>query len=256
MVDTQLNSNKFRWQWNVKIVLFALCFLPLLVSLGFWQLERAEEKRGILEQYSLNRQSAPAGLVELESSDSLQYRPARLTGRLDAEKQILLDNRVRHGLPGYEVFSVLTIEGTEKQVLVNRGWVQAALDRTILPEVPTIEGEIQLQGSLYRSLKGGFQLDDGIHRVEHWPVRVGWISVERAELLLQESFYPYQLRLDRDSLGALETGWPTVSIQPEKHIGYAVQWFLLALTLIILTVLANSNLAGWLKQRFGISRDE
>jgi len=38
-------------------------------------------------------------------------------------------------------------------------------------------------------------------------------------------------------------------VQPSKHTGYAVQWFAMALVLLIMAVIANSNLADWLKQR-------
>ena len=44
----------FRWQFNKKIVLFVLLTFPCLVSLGFWQLSRAEEKRVIKELYNQN----------------------------------------------------------------------------------------------------------------------------------------------------------------------------------------------------------
>ena len=101
---------------------------------------------------------------------------------------------------------------------------------------------MQLRGALYQTL-GGYRLDDGISRVAQWPVRVGWISAARAEELFGEPFAPYQLRLDQSSLGALQTGWATVSVQPAKHTGYAVQWFVMAVVLLIMTVIANSNLA-------------
>jgi len=97
---------------------------------------------------------------------------------------------------------------------------------------------------------GGYHLDDGIGLVSQWPARVGWVSAARAEAeLYGEDFFPYQLRLDQDSPGALQTGWATVSVQPAKHTGYAVQWFVMALVLLLMTVIANSNLAEWLKQR-------
>jgi cytochrome oxidase assembly protein ShyY1 len=117
-----------------------------------------------------------------------------------------------------------------------------------LPTISPIEGEVQLRGYLYHVFKGGYRLDDGIGQVKDWPSRVGWATVERAEELFGESFMPYQLRLDQDSVGALKTGWTTVAVQPEKHIGYAVQWFAMAITLLIMTIIANSNVVSWLKK--------
>jgi surfeit locus 1 family protein len=107
-----------------------------------------------------------------------------------------------------------------------------------------------IKGSLYRTLAGGLQLDDGIEVPVEWPVRVGWITAERAQVLYQKPFYSYQVRLDSGSPGALETGWPVVSINPEKHIAYSVQWFLMSGVLILMGIAANSNLIEWLQEIF------
>ena len=247
----QQTADKFLWQPNAKLLLFVCLMTPLLISLGYWQLDRAEEKRQILAEFVGNQQSAPATLAELNGDDNLQYRAVQFSGKLDATRRLLLDNRVRNSRPGYEVFEVLTPVTGSHKILVNRGWVQASLDRNQLPEIASLNGDVRLSGSLYRALKGGLQLDDGIAIVSNWPARVGWVSAVRAEELYGEEFFAYQLRLDSDSPGALQTGWPTVAVQPEKHTAYAVQWFVMALVLLIMTVNANSNIAAWLKYKMG-----
>ena len=245
--EPQLSTQGFTWQPNKKILLLSFCLFPLLVTLGFWQLDRADEKQSIVNQYNANQQAAPATVIDLSRAtnlgiaQNLQYRSAWLVGELDSSREIILDNRVKNGRPGYEILQALTVIGLEQKVLVNRGWVPASLDRRELPEIEPVMGSVQLRGSLYQTL-GGYRLDDGIGRVSAWPARVGWVSAERAELLFGETFFPYQLRLDQDSVGALQTGWATVSVMPAKHTGYAVQWFAMAFVLLIMTVIANSNL--------------
>jgi surfeit locus 1 family protein len=250
-VQPQGAVNNFSWQPNARLLLFAALMMPLLLSLGYWQLDRAEEKRQILAEFVGNQQMPPAALAELDAERNLQYRAVQLHGKLDATRRLLLDNRVRNGRPGYEVFEVLTPRVGSHKVLVNRGWVQASLDRNQLPEVAPLTGEVRLSGSLYRVLEGGIQLDDGIDIVSNWPARVGWVSAARAKRLFGEEIFAYQLRLDSDSPGALQTGWPTVAIQPEKHTAYAVQWFVMAMVLLIMTVNANSNLTAWVKHKMG-----
>ena len=240
--EPHLSTQRFRWQPNKKLLLLSLCLFPLLITLGFWQLDRAEQKQRILDQYNANQQAAPASVSDMLGATNLQYRSAWLRGGLDSSRRIILDNRVKNGRPGYEILEAMVVEGLEAKVLVNRGWVPASLDRNQLPEVASVDGVVQLRGALYQTL-GGYRLDDGISRVAQWPVRVGWISAARAEELFGEPFAPYQLRLDQSSLGALQTGWATVSVQPAKHTGYAVQWFVMAVVLLIMTVIANSNLA-------------
>jgi surfeit locus 1 family protein len=246
--EPQYSTHRFHWQPNKNLLLLSLCLFPLLIGLGFWQLDRAGEKQRILEQHRTNQQAAPATVETLVAADGLQYRSAWLIGQLDAERRLILDNRVKNGRPGYEILEPLTVAGLDQRVLVNRGWVPASLDRAQLPEVEPVIGAVQLRGSLYQTL-GGYRLDDGIGRVSQWPARVGWVSAARAGELYGEDFFPYQLRLDQDSPGALQTGWATVSTQPAKHRGYAVQWFVMALVLLLMTLIANSNLAEWLRQR-------
>ena len=254
--DPHLNAETFSWQPNAKLLFLVLLMMPLLISLGYWQLDRAEEKREILAEFKANQESQSVGFELLDISKNLQYRQVQFVGELDASRRVLLDNRVRNGRPGYEIFEVLTTAGNELKILVNRGWVKASLDRNQLPEIKPVTGQVQLRGSLYKVLRGGLQLDDGVRAVEDWPGRVGWISTERAAELFADEFFAYQLRLDSDSVGALTTGWPTVSVQPEKHTAYAVQWFVMALVLLLLTINANSNLAAWFKFKMAKKESE
>lgn len=249
MTSQPQKKQTFEWQPNRNILLFSALFLPLLLALGYWQLQRADEKQEILDQYQTNRQQLPLTDIRLlDTEQDFQYRQASIQGELENKKIIILDNRVKYSRPGYEILQAVTVFGSSKKLLVNRGWVPADLDRSVLPEYPLVTGNSQLKGYLYRTLEGGYRLDDGVKTVSEKPTRVGWITVERAAKLFGEPFYPYQLRLDRDSQGALETGWPTVAVQPEKHTAYAVQWFVMAFTLCLLTLMANSNLISFFRK--------
>lgn len=249
MTDSAQKTNAFKWQPNAKLLVFSLLMLPLLLCLGVWQLDRADEKQQIVDHHAVNQQLPPVTTVEeLVADRDHQYRLAWLRAKVDNQRVIILDNRVKNGRPGYEILQAAKVSGLTDKVLINRGWIEASLDRNILPSISPIEGEVQLRGYLYHALKGGYRLDDGISQVQDWPSRVGWITLERAEELFGESFLPYQLRLDQDSIGALKTGWTTVAVKPEKHVGYAVQWFAMAITLLIMTIIANSNIVSWLKR--------
>jgi len=249
MTDSAQKTNAFKWQPNAKLLVFSLLMLPLLLCLGVWQLDRADEKQQIVDYHAVNQKLPPVTTVEeLVADRDHQYRLAWLRAKVDNQRVIILDNRVKNGRPGYEILQTAKVSGLTDKVLINRGWIEASLDRNILPTISPIEGEVQLRGYLYHALKGGYRLDDGISQVQDWPSRVGWITVERAEELFGESFLPYQLRLDQDSIGALKTGWTTVAVKPEKHVGYAVQWFAMAITLLIMTIIANSNIVSWLKR--------
>ena len=101
--DPQSSVQQFHWQPNKKLLVLVLFLFSLLMVLGFWQLDRAYEKQTIVAAFRANQQAAPAGLATLLAGGNLQYRPAWLTGILDPSRQIVLDNRVKNGRPGYEV---------------------------------------------------------------------------------------------------------------------------------------------------------
>jgi cytochrome oxidase assembly protein ShyY1 len=249
MTGSAQKTNGFKWQPNAKLLVFSLLMLPLLLSLGLWQLERGEEKQQIVDHHKYNQQLPPIiSPNQLTTGEDHQYRLAWIRGAVDNQRVIILDNKVKNGRPGYEILQPVTVSGLSEKLLINRGWIAASLDRDILPLIPPVDDNVQLRGYLYHALKGGYRLDDGIRQVQQWPSRVGWITLKRAEELFGESFLPYQLRLDQDSPGALKTGWTTVAVQPEKHVGYAVQWFAMAITLLIMTIIANSNVVSWLRK--------
>ena len=108
--DPHLNAKTFSWQPNAKLLLFVLLMTPLLISLGYWQLDRAQEKREILAEFKANQESQPVGFEQLDVGLNLQYRQVQFVGELDASRRVLLDNRVRNGRPGYEIFEVLTLD--------------------------------------------------------------------------------------------------------------------------------------------------
>ena len=143
----QQKQVSFQWQWNWKVVLFVVCFLPILVNLAFWQLDRKEEKSQLLETYNQRRMADPQLLSSLPEGGEHLYVRADVIGKYDNTSPLLLDNRVRRGRPGYEVISPFqTSDG--QWLLVNRGWIGTGLDRSILPEINDIPGDVNLKGYL------------------------------------------------------------------------------------------------------------
>ena len=57
----------YRWDSNWKILITVLIALPLLLRLGFWQLERGEEKQQLQAQYAAQALMLP---VDLETQDA------------------------------------------------------------------------------------------------------------------------------------------------------------------------------------------
>ena len=247
-VSEKLNfSTEFQWQLNWKILVFVAVFLPVTTLLGFWQLDRAEGKREIL-----SAQEQQQNLVALTNTDWQQdkanhLRRVDLAVNMDSDRYLLLANRTINSQVGYEVISLAQVINDQPKpqlILVNRGWVPASLNRDELPEVSDSFGRWQIQGYYYcpeaNSMISQSTDFDGI-----WPA----IIYSLDESAMQQIFadpeqrpLACEIRLDQLSPLALLAQWQIVNQSVEKHIGYAVQWFLMAFALIILALFSNSNL--------------
>ena len=95
---------------NFFLTLLALAVLALLLSLGFWQLDRAKQKQQLLDLQADRLLLDPVDLSSIDINEmNLRYLPVKTIGTLDAEHQILIDNQVRKGQVGYSVLTLSLI---------------------------------------------------------------------------------------------------------------------------------------------------
>jgi len=219
-----------------KIGLFVLFFLPILIKLGFWQLERAQAKQQILAVYQEQAQLPVISLDALPSNTQVYYGDVSIMGEYDPARYWLLDNQPRNGQVGYEV--LMPFNSDNGWLLVNRGWVAADQDRTQLPVITTPRGRIALIGSLAPPQKNNVINNDASDLAVSWPKRVIQVSIDAVQASLKTDILPTIFRIKTDSPGAYTTQWPVVTTQAEKHHGYAVQWFAMAVALLILYIVA------------------
>lgn len=113
------SSRRFAPGWPT--TLFVVFFLPLLLGLGSWQMQRAEEKRELQSLIDLGQAQLPTSLRSVQAEPSMHWRPVRLQGSFDAERVWLLDNRTRGGQAGVEVLQLFS-DQSGQELVVNRGW--------------------------------------------------------------------------------------------------------------------------------------
>ena len=218
--------------------IITLILLYLLVSLGFWQLDRADEKRALLAEY---RQGDEDGAIfirqQMADIEDLAYQMARSRGRYDSRQQLLLDNRTHDGQAGYHVVTPLRLPDGSA-VLVNRGWIGLGPDRSQLPDVPVSESERQVVGRIKPLQENVFRLGDELPR-ERWPYRVQHIDVEAISAELGYPVMPFVLLLASDQDDGFVRDWKPLTFGPERNKGYAVQWFGLAAALLLIYIVVN-----------------
>jgi surfeit locus 1 family protein len=221
---------QYRFDW--KLTLLTALLLPLMLSLGSWQLQRAQEKLELQGQYAARQNEAPVALEQLSVDGDLQYRQAELTGRYDNAHNFLLDNRIHQGQAGYDVITPLITEaGTV--VLINRGWLPQGATRAQLPPIAAIEGRVTVSGSVYVPV--GTQLVLGEVAAEGWPRVIQTLDplpMAAAAGYAGANVFPHSVRVADGAPGVLVRDWPVISMTPERHQGYAVQWFAMAAMLL------------------------
>ena len=227
-------------------VAFALVF-PILLSLGFWQMSRAAAKQELVEQRAASEVVAPLMLgSQTRLSVEDRYRPAEVRGRYLADQQWLLDNRLYRGQAGYHVFTPFQMEGEQRPgLLVNRGWVAVGASREFLPLLPLPEEVVALQGRLDSPASVGLVVGEVPLQSVEDKVLVQTLDIPALGAARDMELLPYALVIAEGQPGGLQYDWsPIPEMGPEKHLGYAVQWFGLSVALLIIYVGVNTRRNG------------
>ena len=210
---------------------------------GFWQLDRAQEKRRIIAEQLYRGEKAPVvlqpGMRDSAALEQLRHRRARASGRYRPDRQYLLDNRTHKGVAGYHVLTPLRLQDSDVHVLVNRGWLPVGGDRARLPDIAVSARPVTEEGLIVAPPPSGITLGSAGYDQRTWPRVVQHVDLARIEAELGAPLLPFMLRLSPDSPRGYLREWPVrTGLSPQRHLGYAVQWFALAVALIALCIWA------------------
>lgn len=248
MTDKETKKSSLTFQTNWKTSIFVALMLPCLTCLGFWQLDRADEKRAIQVEFNRHQllPATPINSLIDKKSANLNARKVSMTGHYLNSKNILIDNKIHRSKFGYEVVTPFQLTPSGHLVLINRGWIEGNADRSKLPVIEAIKNEQNIKGVIFRPSKEPFSL--GIAEVGNtWPKRVPFISSEDLKNHFNQPLFPHEIRLGKNQAGGLQRNWKTITVKPEKHTGYAFQWFAMALTLAIFYLAYSTQLINVFK---------
>jgi surfeit locus 1 family protein len=208
-------------QLNWKVTTFSVVFLAVFVHLGFWQLERAEQKIELLAAQEQRAQGPGRSF------------PVALFGRYRSGQVFLLDNRVLNGQVGFEVLVPFADDASGQVALINRGFVAMGRTRSELPEIPALAPDHgEAIGTVYVAEGAG----DAANMVAEGPGNTMIVQVADPGLIADRfdaPVYEHLIRLAVDDINALPRHWPVTVMTPATHRGYAAQWFVMALAVSI-----------------------
>lgn len=237
---TRQHTSAFGWS-------LALVVAVVFSGLGFWQLQRMQQKQALLDQVPPSRDAAMTVAQAMQAPpvlhwvrDQLQFLPG----------SILLDNQLREGRPGVKVYQPARAAGGQV-LLVDLGWLPVAADRR-MPVITPQQGTQVLEGLWAAPPSAGLALGPAVAggaQAQTWlATRIELPAIATTLALPAGTLAPAVLRLDP----ALPLGYERDlellpnTLPPSRHLGYAVQWFGMALAVLVI-----AGVLQWRRRRNG-----
>ncbi|TVP70982.1 MAG: SURF1 family protein [Rhodobacteraceae bacterium] len=207
--------------------LFGLLGTGILVSLGLWQLDRADQKAALIAEMETRIFDAPVPLPAAPDPDAHRYLPVQTEGRFLSEHLFVLSAQRAQG-PGFHLVQAFeTLDG--RRILVERGFLAEAIRAQLVVEA---SAPVQLAGNLHwpRDINRHtpeFDTTRNLAFGRDVPEMARRLSTEEVLVVLRASEPP----------APQITPVPVFQVSiPDPHLGYAVQWFLMALAWAGMTV--------------------
>ena len=217
-----------------KILIFAIIFVPITISLGLWQIERANEKKVIISNYDKLLVSTPIALQKEQPLEN--WQPIETVGAYQ-DLVVYEDNAINSGKAGFKVYHLFQ-NGDGTFIFVHRGFIERNLIKNNLPRIDTPVGKKNIIGTTLFKQNNTF-----VKNIEESDIRIiqefnTSVLIERFPILKDRYLHPFLFNLDVRDADKFQPIEKPVNMTATKHIGYAIQWFGLCAALIILTIYA------------------
>jgi len=241
MPEIHIKNYIFKPSLIPSIITCALLYT--MISLGNWQLERADYKSNLQSIIESRQSIDPVDLNSLinKKEEDWLYHPVIASGEYDTQHQIYYDNQVHNMVAGYSIFTPLKLSDTSG-ILVNRGWLPVGKSRDLLPNIdlPTND-TVSITGLMSLPPSKGVVLSDAANGYVQWPAVLQYMDTTEIEKLLGYKLLPMVLVINDSKNTALDVMPIKINMRGEKHTGYAFQWFALSLTLLIIYIVVNTK---------------
>jgi len=231
----------------IATVLLAITAITCIL-LGRWQLSRADERLAIAAVIERGRHAQSINLNRADQADMLQaWRPAEAEGIWQPQFSLLLDNRNLEGKPGLWLATPLLLPDGNA-VLVLRGWFARPIGSEVSPRIQTPPGQQRVTGEIALRVPRLFELWGARESAqsslpEAWPAqgaalqtgerseetsrlpRLQNIDITELSKRLNIKFLPVVLMQKDTPEDGLKRVWPEPSVDSDKNMGYAMQWF-------------------------------
>lgn len=247
-----IRAGRLQIRFNWLVALCVLLAVAGLLRLGFWQLGRAQEKLAEQAEFLQAGSSQVTPLAELPIAgrelDALQHQNRRVTvtGEYLNPNSIFLIYQTWEEQPGFEVVTPVRINGDDRLVLVSRGWSGIGAVEELAAALPRIDGMVTLEGQLYIPTASEAARSNALNARaaagSEWPLVLRYLNVADIAPHFEQPLFPYVVRLAPEQPGLLIRHWPLVRVDSNRNFSYALQWFAMAIAVLIVALILSSNL--------------
>ena len=227
---TFLATHRFRPGWLP--TLGAIAIVALTLALGNWQRHRAADKDALAAQFAAAASAPPVDLAAGDTDPTrLRFRTVRARGEYDGARQLFIDNKVQAGRVGYHVVTPLKLAGSERFVLVDRGWIAQGARRGELSAVPPPAGMLTVVGRANLPPRRYLELGDGQDS------KVLWENLDIARIAAATGLELLPVIIEQTDPVAPADGlvrdWPAPGLGADQNRSYMLQWYSFALLAVV-----------------------
>jgi surfeit locus 1 family protein len=212
-------------------VLMGIVGVAILMSLGFWQLRRMEEKRVYLDQIEARIGNAPIPLPAVPEEGPHKFQAVFADGTFTGEYLEVLAGQ-KGASPGVLVVEAFALEGG-RRIMVQRGFVEE--EARGLPRAPH---DAKVEGNLH------WPQDTNSFTPPPDPKTGLWFARDVPAMAAALKAEPTLIVASADTGDGIVPVPVDTSGIPNDHWGYAIQWFLLAATWAGMTVFLLWRIRG------------
>lgn len=210
-----------------------LCLLAILFYLGCWQINRGTIKKNyrIEMEKTSNLPARSFNQVKNLPYSEIKFKEVSLDVNFTGHK-IFLDNYTQNKQIGFRLIAPAKINAGRKLVLIDLGFIPALNMKRELPDFQ-LPNKLHIQGKIYKVATGITLSNNIIETNDKLNYRLQTMEYGLLATSLGQDFYNY-LIIPNNSISPTLSKIPIeFGISPQKHYGYAFQWFSIAACLMV-----------------------
>lgn len=203
--------------------LFVSAMVVVMVTLGFWQLDRLDERKDLNDEVRAAIEAEPRPVEDVLGNDPADHTAVVVRGSYQPELSFLVANRSYETQAGYWLVTPVRL-ADGRLVVVSRGWVPRTwVAGNDVRTVDTPTGEVEILGRVNESVRGGrigTATDSGL-------VELTRLDLDRVEELLGVDVADtwVQLAAPVPGVNEIPVPVPPPGLDEGPHLSYAFQWF-------------------------------